>query len=480
MTPSMTIFCVLGLYLALSVAVGWVSSRRSAPNVEDYFVASRGVGPIVLFFTLAATNFSAFFYIGFAGASYQKGFGFYGLMAFGTGLVGASMLLIGLPIYRLGKEHGYLTPPEMIAGQTESRILGWVFALVLLVFTLPYLAVQPHAAGLVLESLSEGAIGRFEGACALTAVMLCYLWMGGMRSSAWTDLFQGIVMIGLIFVALFVILSEMGGPEAVGNTIWRNHPELIARQPQIKVQEWISFTLLWPITVPMFPQIFSRFYIAKSAGDLKTAAWLYPLVIPILFLVPVTLGVVGHLDFPNLAGKEVDSIVPLLLDLHAPMWLAVVILTGAIAAFMSTADSQLLAMSSIVTRDFASAFVKLSPKREFLLGKVLVALLAAISLATIYRPPGLIFDIVKQAFTGLAVLFPTTVAVIFATRVRASACIASIVVGEFLVIWNVVAGLPEAVVGDFHPSTPIIALTVATLVVLHVTMGPRPTSKPND
>ena len=106
-----------------------------------------------------------------------------------SSLVGLSILLLGIPIYRLEKK-GYITPPGLIAGETNSSILGWIYGSVLVIFTLPYLATQPMGAGILLEALSGGEIPYFTGAALLTSVMIVYLVLGGMKSSALTDVFK--------------------------------------------------------------------------------------------------------------------------------------------------------------------------------------------------------------------------------------------------------------------------------------------------
>ena len=471
MSDLATILIILAIYLIISIGIG-IYGRSKDDSAEDYFVASRKINPWILFCTLAATNFSAFFFLGFAGASYRAGWGFYGIMAMGTSLVGLSILLLGIPIHKLGKEKGYVTPPELIAGETNSKYLGWLYGTVLVVFTLPYLATQPMGAGILLETLSGGEIPYFTGAFILTCVMVTYLTLGGMKSSALTDVFQGILMflILIIFVLSFFLNEDIGGFGEAGKELWDNKPEKFVREGNFTWQVMLSFTLLWPITVPMFPQLFSRFYIAEDDKAIRTAAWLYPAVVPILFLFPVMIGVYGNIvDFDHALSKtESDNILPLILTDYAPLWAATLVSIGAMAAFMSTADSQILAMSSIITKDGLPAVTEVKQGDEKKIGRILIVVLAIIGLILAYDPPDTIFSIVSQAFTGLAVLFPTTVAVLYWDRVKANSCIVSIIIGEILVgwsYWSVNSGtpLPEWFTQEFHASMPIILVTVLVL-----------------
>ncbi|MFL2941358.1 MAG: sodium:solute symporter family protein [Candidatus Poseidoniales archaeon] len=471
MSDLLTIGIILAIYLAVSIGIG-IYGRSKTDSVEDYFVASRKIKPWILFCTLAATNFSAFFFLGFAGASYRAGWGFYGIMAMGTSLVGLSILLLGIPIYKLGKEKGYVTPPELIAGETNSKYLGWLYGLVLVIFTLPYLATQPMGAGILLETLSGGEIPYFTGAILLTCVMIAYLVLGGMKSSAMTDVFQGILMflILIIFIFGFFFHDDIGGFSEGGKSLWENKPEKFVREGNFTWQIIFSYTILWPITVPMFPQLFSRFYIAENDKAIRTAAWLYPTVVPILFLFPVIIGVYGNIiEFDHtLSRTESDNILPLILTEYAPLWAGAVVCIGAIAAFMSTADSQILAMSSIITKDGLPAVTEIKEENEKLTGRILIIILAIIGLLLAYDPPDTIFNIVSQAFTGLAVLFPTTVAVLYWQRVRANSCIISIIAGEILVGWSYWSAktgnaIPEWFTQGFHISTPIIIITILVL-----------------
>ena len=184
----------------------------------------------------------------------------------------------------------------------------------------------------------------------------------------------------------------------------------------------------------MFPQLFMRFYIAKDLSHLKKSAILYAFVPVIISILPVMIGVWGHISFPGLTGKESDQILPMMLMEHTTDWFAAIVMTGAIAAFMSTLDSQLLALSTMITRDFYIPFFKkdLGFKEEVRAGRIMVAVFALIGLLIAFNPFDTIFDMGKMAFSGLAILFPVALAVTRFRVTRPIFCILAIVVSLVL------------------------------------------------
>lgn len=471
---ALRITVVVGYFLVL-LAIGWAARRRSRPGLTDYFVASRTTSSIVLFLTMAATNFSAFTMFGFAGAGWQSGYAFYPIMAFGTGFMALTFVLIGRPVQRLGAEHGLITPPEVVFHLTGSRGLRLLFFLVMTVFTLPYLAMQPMAAGYALQSLV--GLPYFAGAALITIIMLIYMFLGGFRGVSWTDALQGGMMITLLLIAVATIASRFGGLASAHQAVAETHPGLFARpglDGLYTPATWFGFMMLWFLCVPMFPQLFQRFYAARDSRALTTTMTLYPLLTGVLFLLPVTIGVLGRIAYPQLpAGISPDQILPLMLAQHVPPVIEALVLTAALAALMSTLDSQLLTLSSMFTRDIAGPFLRFRARRQrnhaaaersedvpAWVGKTFVIVLALIGLAIAYRPPGTFLVIATQAFTGLAVLFPTIIAALYWKRMTAWAGISSILIGQCLVIAYYFRLLPT------FGTLPVVPIVIVSSVVL--------------
>lgn len=463
------IYAILIGYLAFTFWGSLFGLKGKNDTPEGYFLANRNLGTIALFFTILASNFSAFYFLGFAGEGYRIGYPFYTIMAFGTGIAGLSIWLIGSKAWQMGKKHGYITPGELILDQTKSSSLRYLYSGVMTLFTLPYLALQIVGGGYILENMTGGEIPYLLAVFLLTIFTIAYVVIGGMSSVAKTDLKQGLLAILFMTIALVMISQPFGGLSAANQQLFELKPGLFSikgAQNFYTPQKWFSFLFFWFFCIPMFPQLFMRFYIAKNLSDLKKSTVLYAITPLFISILPVIIGAMGHLSFPDLAGREADQILPMMLMEHTNPAFAALIMTGAIAAFMSTLDSQLLALSTILTRDFYLPISKkkVDFRREVLIGRILVGILALIGLLISINPFATIFDMGKMAFAGLAVLFPMSFAVIRGWKLPASYAIGSIVTGEVLLVCFYYKILPSALLLGFESFVPIIL--ISSLIVM--------------
>ena len=422
-------------YFIILILLGIYAHKRTKRTPEDYFLGNRTFGPIILFFTLAATNFSAFTFLGFAGRAYTSGFGQYGIMGFGTGFMAIMFFIIGRKVWKLGKDKGYITPPELIGDRFNSTSLRIIFMLVMVIFTIPYLATQAIGAGLLIQYMTE--ISWQIGAIITMIIIMFYVLFGGMKGSGWTDVIQGLIMIIAMTLAVVFVASSLGGFEAANIAAFKASPELFSRPgggeyflPQI----WFSFMLLWLFADPMFPQIFSRFYTAKNEKSLKISMILYPIVVSFLFLFPVLIGVWAHGTGIDISIGSEDMVLPIMVATYTPTFIFAFVMIGALAALMSTADSQLLSLSTIISRDIPIKKKKIS---EILLGKIVIVILSLFAILFViggYDPKiGIMGTLVSTTFSGLAVLCPTTIAALYWEKATKYGCISSIIVGEFII-----------------------------------------------
>ncbi len=451
---------IIVAYLLLMLGIGFLFRRVSSKNTVEFFLAGRSVPKILLFCTMAATNFSAFTIFGLSGAGYRIGYAFYPVMAFGTGFMALSFIVIGTRINALSRERGYITPADFMMDRYRSPLLKRIFSLVMIVFTLPYISIQAIASGRSLETLV--GMPYWSGALLITAVSVLYVVLGGMRSDMWTDVVQGVMMLGLTLAAFVLIAMKSGGFVQVNHDAFTSTPGLFSRpgaDGSLVPGVWLGYMLLWLFADPMFPQIFQRFMAAKDGGAIRTTAVLYPLITTLLFFLTVSIGVMGRAVLPGLSASQSDNIFPLLLQRYAGGALATFLLTGGMAALMSTLDSQLLTLGSMVTLDFGRI-----RRHEILIEKLAVAALGAAGFLIALHPPKTILDFINRtSFYGFAALAPAVVGGLYWKRATREGAIASIVAGEAVVVLSYLNVLRWPGV---LPVIPVLVASVGTFVLV--------------
>ena len=461
---------VLGGYFLIVLVIGLLAKTRWKSTPESYFLSDRGLGTPVLLGTMVATNFSAFTVFGASGAGYRDGYAFFPIMGFGTGFMALTFWILGRRIWQVGRDRGLITPPELVGDIYHNKGLSFLFALVMIIFTLPYLALQPMAAGYVLEELF--GLPYLSGCILVTAIIALYTLRGGLRAVAWTDVFQGSLMFILLLVSLVLVVAHHGGFVCANQKALAAFPELFSRPGGLGKYTpgiWLSYMLLWFFCDPMFPQLFQRFFSARSDRSIARVMLLYPLVCSVVFFIPIAIGVLGRLSLPGLEGKAADRILPMLLTRISGDAMAALVLTAGLAALMSTMDSQLLTLSSLFSRDILPAF---SGRKSVssVSGRLFVVGLSLAGLALAWNPPDTILQIATQTFTGLAVLFPTVLFGLYLRQVFAGAALCSIVAGEGLLLAFYLKKIPSPL---FLPVVWIMGVTFGVYLTVHVVLSYR-------
>jgi len=459
---------VVGGYFLILLVIGLLARSRHTAEPGDYFLAGRSLGTGVLLATMAATNFSAFTVFGVSGAGYRDGLAFMPVMAFGTGFMALTFWLLGRRIRRLGATHGLITPSELVQQTYGSTHLARLTAVVLVVFTVPYLALQPLAAGSVLSQLF--GIPYWVGAVGVAAVIVLYTLRGGMRAVIWTDVLQGALMLVLMLSAVGMVVTHHGGWMTAFSAVAAQEPSLFSRpglQSAYTPAIWFSFLALWFFCDPMFPQLFQRFYAARDDRALGRLALWYPALCILVFGPPVLVGVLGHLSHPSLNGSEADGVFAAVMMTVGGDVAGTFILVAGLAALMSSMDSQLLTLSSIVSRDLWPVVTR-GRKGGVSTARGTVVVLAVLGLVVALTTDATILDLGVTAFTGFAVLFPTVLFGLYLDNPRPAAAIVSILAGEAVALAAHAGVLPTL---GFLSAIPSMACATMAYLAVHVTTG---------
>jgi SSS family solute:Na+ symporter len=427
------ILSIVAVYCAVVIAVGVFTRSKGQSTLSDYFVGNRSLGAFVAFFTYVATFHSSFAFIGAAGIMYAAGIKFFA--TFTSCVVSPLMIyIIGRPTWYLGKKYNYMTQGELVGDYYESKALRYLVAVVSLVFLIPYLQSQIAAGGIIFETISGGRISYLAGCVILYAVIISYILLGGFRAVAWTDTLQGLLMIVMVWIAGGVVLLKVtGGLDWTGlmQTIAEKFPNKVL----IPIEYWptymTSFISLFGISI--YPPSFQRFFSVKNPGTLKWLSVTTPIYL-IFFYVPIMIiAFAGVIHMPDLA--RADQVVPAMLTKYSSPVLVGLVMAGALAATMSSTDSQLHSASSIFTIDLYKGFSpKASDAAALRVGKIFIVVISAAALVASQYSNKLIVSIVTIALGGALQILPSLVGALYWKGGTKTGAFCGLVVGVAVVI----------------------------------------------
>ena len=397
----------LGLYLTILVTIGIASGRKGSGSAEDYFLAGRSLGSLVLFMALFGTNVTAFALLGLPGKAYHSGVGVFGFFGANAAVFGPLVFIIfGYPIWRFGKLHGFLTPTQMFSARWASAATGKVVLVLMLLYTIPYIVIGIMGGGIAIDKLTDGALDYSTATAVVAAATVFYTTLGGMRGTAWTNVFQASVFLIFLVVAAIGIALHHGGSTAIGERIASEKPLLLVEN--FPPGMWATAFLVGPVSVIAFPHMFLRILAARDSRAFDRTVSIYPIALLLLFI-PVTLiGLWGAVLIPDLVGKASDGILPQLVATSLPEWLSAVGLAAILAAVMSSLDGQMLALSTLFTVDLLGD--RGDPRRQ---GRITIVALALVAWLIALERPEAIFGISQFAFSGYPLIVPVLAAAFF-------------------------------------------------------------------
>ncbi len=477
---------IIAIYMILITAVGVAANRILSGTGEDYFVASRSIGSFVLLMSLFGTHMTAFAILGASGEAYHEGIGVFALMASSSAfIVPFIFYLIGTRIWKIGKDHGYLTQVQFFRARWQSDSFGLALFVVLVALMVPYLLIGVMGAGITFAQISDGAVPQWLGGLIVIVVIAGYVCAGGLRGTAWVNTIQTLVFGVIGAVTFFVISSRMGGLSAVMEVIAEKQPELMARGSHHSWIHVLSYTFI-PLSVGMFPHMFMHWLTAKSGNAFKKTIIYYPVCIAVVWIPSVLLGMMGVIDFPGLEGPAANSVLVRMVGLHAPGILGGLLAAGVYAAIMSSLDSQSLSMGTMFTHDIVRHYGfhdRMTEKQQIMLGRLFVLLILGVTYALSLVVNRSIFRLGIWSFTGFAALLPLVVAALFwkrSTKVGAWACLVTAVTGwlGFFVVSGKIPGYSVADTGVM----PVVVITGASALAMVIgsIFSPVPASNPHE
>jgi Na+/proline symporter len=351
-------------YAVALLAIGAWSARRTR-SASAYFVAGRGAGVMPIALATMASAFSGFVFIGGPGLASQMGFASL-FIVLPVGFTPALLVATsGERLRELSTRHEILSLPDALEaafGTRRARALG---ALAILVGSVAYLAAQLLALGILLRAILGPAGG--EGSLVVpvlvgAVVVAAYCVAGGMIAGLASDVLQGGLMLVAAVWTFAIAFAAVDGPGGAAATLSAT-PELAAKMVEpfggASAQTALALFVLFGVGVLGQPHMLHKFLMLRDPASLRLFPALVGASQSLVLLVWVGIG----LAVPTLVAKGAmpplatpDDATPAFLAALAPPLLIGLVVAGAVAAIMSTADAFLSVGSAALVRDLPRAF----------------------------------------------------------------------------------------------------------------------------
>ncbi len=327
----------LALFVLAQVAIGtWAG--RGAKSETDYYLGGRGIGFLPLTLSIFATWFGAETILGSAAAIAEGGLAGARAEPFGYAIC---LVLMALFVAKPIRKSNYITISDFFRERFGKKA-EIASAVVSVIISVIWAGAQLLAVAAILETVV--GVPGYITLLAAAGIVIFYCYFAGLKGDIATDVVQGIfLMIGII-ILFFAVANRAGGVEALVASIKPEQLRLVAEGESLfaRIDNWMI-----PVIGSLVTQeALTRFLAAKTTRTAQTACLAAACLYLALGMLPVLIGLGGtHLAIPGAVG---DNYIPALALELLPHFLAIVLVGALFSAILSTVDSNLLAVSSLV------------------------------------------------------------------------------------------------------------------------------------
>ena len=493
------ILITIVVYLAAMLLIGVYFSRRGgSSSSHDFYLGGRSLGPVVTAMSAEASDMSSYLLLmGLPGLAYLCGLAEVTWTCIGLA-VGTYLnwLIVAKRIRRYSDRLGAITVPDFFSRRYKDQrhTLSCIAAIVILVFFIPYTASGFKAVGTLFNSLFGF---DYHTAMIIGAVVIIgYTVLGGFLAVSTTDLVQSIFMTTALIVVVCFGVGQAGGLDAVMEnaralpgylSLTQGYDAAAGTAASFSGLSIVS-TLAWGLGYFGMPHILLRFMAIRQEKELTLSRRIATVWVVISMAIAIGIGVIGY--SVSAAGKvpffttssDSETIIIQMADLmsrHGVLLIiaAGIIISGILAATMSTADSQLLAAASSVSQDLMQDFfhVKLTEKTTMVVARITVLVIAIISIFLAWDPNSSVFRVVSFAWAGFGAAFgPVMLFALFWKRSNKWGALAGMVSGGIMVfVWKYLVAPIGGAWSIYELLPAFLVACVAIVVVSLLTPAPE-------
>ena len=431
---------IFGIVL-ISSAVGVYAGTRYKMNLEQWTVAGRGFGAVLVWLLMAGEVYTTFSFLGASGWAYSRGGPTLYIMAYLTLAYVVSFYFLP-QIWEMGKKFSMQTQSDFFRQRYGSKNLAAFASLIGVVFIIPYLQLQLTGLGIIVEVSSFGGISRVTAMLVAFALVAAFVFVSGVRAVAWISVIKDFLM---LFAAFFI---GIGLPYMYFGGIGKMFAALVSAKPthlmlpgatKVMGHSWyISTVLLTSLGFYMWPHLFSAAFTAKSDNTLRRNAVIMPLytiTMPLIFFV----GFTAILVVPGLANGDL-ALLTIVRQSYPAWFLGIIGAAGALTA-MVPAAILILAAATLFAKNFYREMISpgMTDDQVAKLARALVIVITLIALYFAIYSSTTLVNLLLLGYAGVTQFLPGVVFGLYWGRVTKAGVFTGLVTGIAVVAYLVLS-----------------------------------------
>ena len=382
-----TIIGAVLIYFVFCVLTGIWAMRRTHSS-SDFFVAGRGLGPIVVSLALFSSTLSGFGFVGGPGLVYSTGVSSFWMIVISSTGYALGFFLVAKRIRMMASLRNCISLPDIAAARYGSESVRFLLAVTIVLGVMGYLATQILAMALVMQAILTGTemfanIGLVSCAIISSAVLIFYCVTGGIIASVYTDVVQGALMMIAGVLILFAAISVFdGGMQEATAIILADDAEAMMPYGTMGIMASLGWFFVFGLGLAGQPHLVTKMMMNKNIADNRTILPMSLLGYVLAALLWVAIGVVMRAAV--IAGVSEPLALP---DDAASVFLAAftnpilagIVFAGLFAAIMSTADAFLNIGAAAIIHDIPKALRGRSLENELFWARIVTVLMAVVA-----------------------------------------------------------------------------------------------------
>lgn len=431
------------IYFIVIVAIGYFTSR-SATSHSDFLLGGKKLPGWALAFSERATGESAWLLLGFTGFVFTTGLsGIWVAVGIASGIIFA-WLVLARRFMKETDKYNVLTLPDYLASQfgEKANIIRWIISILIASFFMFYVGAQFAGAGKVFFTTFE--FSETTGILLAAVVVIAIAFFGGFISVVWTDMIQSIMMlVTLVVLPIVALIYIQQNDLSISSSLVSAGSEF---------NSWMGGTTGFALGVLFFnnfswffgylggqPQLSSRFMALKNDKEVNQGITVAIIWTVLAYVGAFIIGLAAVAMYKQGTFADTETVLPnMILDLMPP-WISGVMLAGILAAIITTANSQIMVITSSVSEDIIhrTLGLKLTDRQLVSLSRIVILISGVIGVVIALTSQSLVYLVVSWAWAGVGgTLSPAILMTFFWKRYSSAGVIATVLSGfVFTIIW---------------------------------------------